>query len=106
MEYQMIDEVLAHSCYRTLHFIFEILQEMIRNDGDVFSSFTQGRYYNRKVIQSVKKVFSETAMIYFRKQITVSGCNDSDMNGCRNSISHSDEFAGFQHAQQFGLKVI
>src|SRR5207302_2008883 len=81
----------------------ETINEVLNQQGNVFSSFTQRRHLNWKNVEPVKQVASERARSDGSFQIAVSGCNHPNISSDGSSRTDPLKLAFLQNTQESDL---
>ena len=82
-----------------------LVNEVLRQHGNIFLAITQRRHFNRHGIDSVIEVRTEFASLDRLFQIAVCRCNQSYIRTNRLVSANPFKSAVFQHAEQFGLQL-
>ena len=79
------------------------IQEMLGQQDDVFSPFTERRDVQLDGIDAIKQVLTKRAFVYFIQQLGVGGTNQPHIDMDRFYGTQADNLPFLQCRQQFGL---
>src|SRR5713226_4209642 len=83
----------------------ELVQEMSRENGDVFLAVAQRRHEERNYIQAIKQILTKGAARDFLLEIFVSGGEDAHIHGEGLAGTYRLEALFFEDAQDLGLRA-
>src|SRR5262249_36232366 len=81
------------------------IDEVLDQHGNVFSSFTQRRHFNRKDIETIEQIAPESSGSDGSRQVTISGCNHPHVRPNRFRSTDTFVFTLLQHTQQRMLSI-
>src|SRR5713101_3542485 len=97
---QQIEALLVHRMKALSCFPCVTIDEVLDQQGNVFSSFSQCRNFNRKDVEPVKQVAPEHARSDGSLQIAVSGSNHSNIGLDGSGSTDTFEFVFLQNTQE------
>ena len=76
---------------------------MLRQQGNIFSSFPQRRHMQGHNIQTIKQIFAEAALFYFLFQVFIGSGNYADINFKNFRTADTGNFPFLQNPQELYL---
>src|SRR6267143_1815722 len=98
IEALFVDRLKALACFPCV-----AINEVLDQQGDVFSSFPQRRHLNRKNVEPVKQVATKGARGDGSLQVSVSGGNHPNIRSDGSSSTDTFKFVFLKHTQESDL---
>src|SRR5262245_9527552 len=83
----------------------EFVEEMAREDGDVFLAIAQGRNKKGNYVEAIEEILAEAAVGNLLLEILVGGGDDADIHADRLIGTDGFEALLFEHPENFGLRA-
>src|SRR5260370_5597782 len=105
VRHQQIEALFVHRLKALSCFLRVTINEILDQQGNVFSSFTQRRHFNWKDVEPVKQVAPEHARMDGSLQIAVTSGNHSNISSDGSSSADTFEFMFLQDTQKRDLRL-